>query len=73
MRKVQEAIRNEIVDGQSQESRQFYVGTWATVREYGVLEGVENCVQGNSKFQWSEDSLKVLEEKTHCERREDTL
>lgn len=70
---MQATIRNEILDRQSQESRQIYVGTWATVREYEVLEGVEKYVQGNREFDWLEDSLKVLGEKAGSERRGDTV
>lgn len=70
---MQATIRNEILDRQSQESRQIYVGTWATVREYEVLEGVEKYVHGNREFDWLEDSLKVLGEKAGSERRGDTV
>lgn len=70
---MQATIRNEILDRQSQESRQIYVVTWATVREYEVLEGVEKYVQGNREFDWLEDSLTVLGEKAGSERRGDTV
>ena len=61
------------LDGQSQESGQMYVGTWAIVKECEVLAGWRNvCKRIGNLNGLGTYSLKVLGEKAGSERREET-